>query len=418
MIRRITVIAAIACASAQTRLPAWTAPRPNASLPHGGFPVPAGLRHALIYNSTPEVGTYNHAAMLTYHNGSFLLTFKNSPVDEDAPGQRVLYSTSTDGLLWSVVNTETVLFPNMSTSSNPAHLFAEPSIVIGDRLYAAASPIQFCLYPDEYASVLLLRRVTLPAEMGPVFWAGPVPPGFEEASTLRGVSPLDQMDAVTRADVAALLAPVTNVLPCDPLDGSAGGVRKCEACVGGCQRWADIAPGVLTLLANERTHFQRAAAAGGGVADDVLLYRSKANHFYASVRTGGLNSTWSVPVVTDIPDDNSNLNAGTLPDGRVFLLSNSVQRPSLRDPITLALSRDGVSFDAAWAVVSCADLAVAPNVDPCTPRYKGEWKNPGPSYPQGVVMSAPAPAALRGLWIVHCNNKEDIWVSFVPERSV
>src|SRR5205085_200239 len=105
----------------------------------------------------------------------------------------------------------------------------------------------------------------------------------------------------------------------DPLDGSSGGVRKCEACSGGCQAWPSI-PARLQL-SNERTHYTRP---GPGGPEDVLLYRSKSNRLFASVRgPGGAAAAWSEPAPTDIPDDNANVNAGTLADGRVFLLSNA-----------------------------------------------------------------------------------------------
>ena len=40
--------------------------------------------------------------------------------------------------------------------------------------------------------------------------------------------------------------------------------------------------------------------------------------------------------------------------------------------------------------------------------------NVGPSYPQGLSVVAPAPAAMRGLWVVATNNKEDVVVTRVP----
>ena len=40
--------------------------------------------------------------------------------------------------------------------------------------------------------------------------------------------------------------------------------------------------------------------------------------------------------------------------------------------------------------------------------------NVGPSYPQGVSVVAPAPAAMRGLYVVATNNKEDVVLTRVP----
>ena len=46
-------------------------------------------------------GRYNHAAMLMYHQGVITVSWKNAPLHEDTPGQRVLYSQTTDGASWT-----------------------------------------------------------------------------------------------------------------------------------------------------------------------------------------------------------------------------------------------------------------------------------------------------------------------------
>ena len=72
-------------------------------------------------------------------------------------------------------------------------------------------------------------------------------------------------------------------------------------------------------------------------------------------------SPWTPVVPTDIPDLGSNLNAGSLTDGRVWLVWNGVPRPSINDtqcnrlspvrnPLTLAISSDGRTFDKAFAL--------------------------------------------------------------------
>jgi hypothetical protein len=68
----------------------------------------------------------------------------------------------------------------------------------------------------------------------------------------------------------------------------------------------------------------------------------------------------------------------------------------------VGLSNDGVSS----AVMSCEALGQ------CAPRIPGKSKNAGPSYPQAVVVTAPATS--RGLYVVATNNKEDVVVVKVP----
>ncbi len=54
---------------------------------------------------------------------------------------------------------------------------------------------------------------------------------------------------------------------------------------------------------------------------------------------------------TNIPDDVSNVNCGTLPDGRNYLLSNAMPNV-FRDPLWLSTSMDGVHFNATVGLLS------------------------------------------------------------------
>eukprot|EP00041_Stephanoeca_diplocostata_P019696 m.428246 g.428246 ORF g.428246 m.428246 type:complete len:135 (+) comp21375_c0_seq3:318-722(+) len=73
-----------------------------------------------------------------------------------------------------------------------------------------------------------------------------------------------------------------------------------------------------------------------------------------------LMCTPSYHSATNIPNDESNLNAGALPDGRVYLLNNPVFEPKtavsarhnvasgtlrFRDPVVVATSVDGYQFN-------------------------------------------------------------------------
>jgi len=138
-----------------------------------------GTEYTELFWATKLAGTYNHAAMIAYHDDQLLVSFKNSPKDEDQDGQRVLYTQSVDGgatfTPLDTVNTNCSafeLFPSMNSSSNPkVALFATPHLILNGRMYATASPTQFELYPDEFVDRLLVRRV-FPGlgQMGPIFW--------------------------------------------------------------------------------------------------------------------------------------------------------------------------------------------------------------------------------------------------------
>ncbi len=59
--------------------------------------------------------------------------------------------------------------------------------------------------------------------------------------------------------------------------------------------------------------------------------------------------TWSTPVATDFPDARSKLHGLRLKDGRYVLVSNA--NPKKRDPLTLAVSDDGIVFHSLFHLV-------------------------------------------------------------------
>jgi hypothetical protein len=242
-----------------------------------------------------------------------------------------------------------------------------------------------------------------------------VPAGFEEASALQGVASLAEMDAQTQADVAVLSDPLAK--PCDEaLDET----TKCEWCAGGCQPYNET----FAPIENENTHYVVPGTVDGddlSAMVDVILYRARIpdtiNHLWASRRVGGPGAAWEGPVETNIADDVANINAGSLPDGRVFLVSNAM--PSVfRDPLFVSVAPDGVAFTETHVAVSC-EMEVFKQTDTprhsdngCLFRYQGGSKQSGCQYPQTVFVTQDS--AFGGLWIIFSLNKEDIWVAKLP----
>lgn len=122
-------------------------------------------------------------------------------------------------------------------------------------------------------------------------------------------------------------------------------------------------------------------------------------------------------VETTIPNDDSNLNAGVLPDGKgVFLVSNAAPA-KVRDPLTISLSADGYNFSKCLTVQTCTAMSFGNSN--CKARQPGgKNKNVGPSYPQGLSVVSPAPEAVQGLYVVATNNKEDVIITRVPWKHL
>ena len=80
------------------------------------------------------------------------------------------------------------------------------------------------------------------------------------------------------------------------------------------------------------------------------LFRDNARSGYVFRSFSADNGrTWSTPVKTDFPDARSKLHGLRLRDGRYVLVSNS--NPKKRDPLTIALSDDGMVFNKLFYVV-------------------------------------------------------------------
>ena len=117
---------------------------------------------------------------------------------------------------------------------------------------------------------------------------------------------------------------------------------------------------------------------------------------YVQTNTQDIPCNWSTAVPTTIPDSHTRTHVGALPDGRTYLLGTQVSNTSLRhkrDPLTLSLSADGVSFNQAWAL-----RYGAPDK-----RYEGSHKDYGFAYPSAIVDRKN-----KMLKIAYSINKEDI----------
>jgi hypothetical protein len=261
---------------------------------------------------------------------------------------------------------------------------------------------------------MLLRRVTIrseqPPELGNIFWLDGIPSSFESVSKRLGLLSLTSMDAMTQNDVAELSNPDTR--PCD-----AG--TKCEACIGSCQPLPPIMgpPGTgqqkgcdIDYEGSHQSWVERTRYSVPNSQREILLYRnnhSKETAFFCFSTRAGPNDRWSEPAPSSIPDSASNMNAGVLPDGRIFVLSN----PRTRATLVMSLSDDGYNFSQAFDIASCnrAPFSNPAQPDGCKRRNTNPGDGYGVCYPQGVVVRE-----LGILFVAVSVNPEDIWVLKVP----
>ena len=131
-------------------IPKYTATQPDYQLPLAGLAPLGGAMHFKVFEATPATGTYNHQPMISRHGGVFHVNWKSAHFNEDQDGQRVLYSSSSDGHTWS----EPVdVFPSMPASQfgcdiepdGTEHCFDKihhentPFVTLNGRLYAVSN---------------------------------------------------------------------------------------------------------------------------------------------------------------------------------------------------------------------------------------------------------------------------------------
>ena len=108
---------------------------------------------------------------------------------------------------------------------------------------------------------------------------------------------------------------------------------------------------------------------------------------------------WSAPAIVTLPDSHSRTCTAALPGGGIFLVGNQILAG--RDPVTLAVARDGILFDQQWAV-----RAGAPPV-----RSPGHAKGVGFQYPGALVLG-------DEMLVSYSIGKEDIGLTRFPLSAI
>ena len=433
------------------KLPRWATTEPNVTLPSAGLPSPKGVAHYGVYEASTAMGAYNHGPIITSHDGTYAISWYNGVLDESV-ANRVLFALSSDGETWSeprvLFNTTAGSHRNQSRAGFPSGynvgLENEPWLTgeSGD-LYAVAS--SWDVYQRrgpgaEHAGpeAALVRKVELGSgadigavALGPVFWlADEVPAGFAGYCNLTYRDEESLGSAVTR-DLTRLRARLVSTVPAD--DASAPNERSVYALPSSTpgaldlvmlmrsgvdklpRMWAASSHCVPPPPSGENERAKSAAPQpcrpGTGINNYVLLppppTAARVDESDGGGDGGGEGSAWrctawTAPQPTTIPDSHSRTCAASLADGRRWLVGAMLPKNGDRTPLTLALSHDGVAWDAAWS------LRGEDTLPPI--RFHGV---PGFQYPSGMQT-----ADGQRLLVAYSVNKESIAVTSVPLESL
>ncbi len=116
-----------------------------------------------------------------------------------------------------------------------------------------------------------------------------------------------------------------------------------------------------------------------GDGNIVMIFRDQKSSFRKlACMSNDRGETWSVPVLTNMPDSRSKQCAGNLPDGTAFMINNPNNNKS-RIPLVITLSRNGKYFNRAYLLRRGGD-----DLQPM--RFEGKYKREGYSYPKAICV--------------------------------
>jgi hypothetical protein len=335
-----------------------------------------------LYHPQEKDGTYNHHPQLCKFKGRVYAMWSNGKVDEDDPGQRVLYTSSKDGKNWEE--------PRVLMEPSPAEGVLMPAgfYVYGDVLRAYIGFFTYWDYLNTWAheNTTLLCVTTKdgatwepPVDLGIRMSANQGPKAIRSGRLIMSGAIMfpytDDPDGIHGWKLAG-----TDIWPRDPRYDDTQGCLTCaqkagapEVCEGSFYQTDD---GVLHML--QRSY-------------DKVLYVTES-------RDDG--ETWSPSVRTEFTDCGSKFHCGRLPDGRYYIVSNP-DPGTPRCPLVLSTSRDGEDFDREYVI---DDRFVAL-------RYNGRCKRGIYGYPHSLVDG-------DRLYVICSVNKEDVHVYIIDLADI
>ncbi|MCR5709299.1 MAG: exo-alpha-sialidase [Bacteroidales bacterium] len=329
-----------------------------------GLQACPGAETVVVYKHSGYVNN----AVITRFKGYYYCMWQQSVRDEDSPDTRIRYARSADGKSWS--SPRLLVAPTDSTFASPGGWIRR-----GDSLVALVNMIDAADRSRGgtawYVSTKDGRR-----------WSRLKPVLMADGSQVDGIFEQDPLPLAGGRIVGAVhFRPGYRVAPVYTDDPS--GVRGWRRSI--------FPEGEGTPL--EPSQYK---CPDGTL---VMLFRDQESSF---VKLASLSSdrgeSWGAPGRTGIPDSRSKQCAGTLPDGRSFIVGNPTGSRSRR-VLAIAFSGDGRVFDEVRLLSGIRDLPQR--------RHEGRYKTPGYNYPKAFVSE-------DAIWIALSRNKEDVVVIRVP----
>ncbi len=332
-----------------------------------------------------EGASYSHHPSVCHFSGRFYAMWSAGFVGEDEPGQRVLLTSSADGVHWTppqvLVTPGEITCPEGVLTAAGFHVH-EGVLTAYFGHYAYIDKANPVATGDNYKDTFLGYLTTTDGVhwSKPVRTALPVVPNHPPEKTASGRLIISGNVAFPYSDDPTGTGAYT-------LTGVYGGafgekpVRDDPDCI----HMVTPANGWACTMICEGSFYQ---------TDDGVLHmllRSCDDRLWVSEsRDDG--ESWSTPQPTEFANDASKFHCGRLPDGRYYVVSNARPGgPQPRSPLVLSLSADGEDFAEEYVLRD----------EGYDMRFEGRWKGGVYGYPHTLVHDGV-------LYVIYSQCKEGV----------
>lgn len=314
------------------------------------IPYIPGAKRGIVYYGNRQNGSYNHHNQIGKFKDLYYYAWSNGMRNEEDAGQRVLIASSADGLQWS----EPWVVLDVPEGSQWAHNCVA-LYTTDDAMYVVIMSEE--TEHDETATGM--RRVK-PEEAYIDIYKSADAKTFTRAARLeKDIKWIFEAPRFTRQ--GKLMCMYTT-----KTQGPGALVWENGDICSEPRRVPITQPDGAWFPYGESTWYQLDS---GRI---IVFWRDETSScrlYWNYSDDGGLS--FSIPVLSDIPDSMSRAYAGRLADGRYFLVNNAVPILLDRRALTLMLSEDGIYFTKVYMI----------NDDPDVMRCTGLLKANGHQYP-------------------------------------
>jgi hypothetical protein len=317
------------------------------------------IQRQMIYAPEKE-WLYSHHASITHFKNKFIAIWSNGMIDEDAPGQRVVFSVSTDFLHWSAP--QILATPSFYTKDTLNTLTAAGFHQYGDTLVA---------YYGEYS----------PKRTNTNLWAKVSVDGTHWSDTLNMHVPVNPNHGPQKIKSGRLIISGNFSFPyTDDPRGLTG------------WKMSSFYNDSLYTQDNPETFYSPAEKMKLPPLCEGSFFQTQDNVLHMLLRVTGEGwkgklwlteskdngKHWSFPIETNFTDNDSKFHFGKLPDGRFYYVGiPDTLHHYARTPLVIAVSNNGIFFNHQFIIAD----------EMYTLKKAGLWKDGQYGYPHTIIYN-------------------------------